>query len=109
MDKYNVTQPVTPSYRYVFEFEKKFSHTRTRDWMWNNWTSGFYFCAVYVVLIFSIQRYMQNRPKYNLKKVLVVWNTCLAVFSIIGASRTLPELLYVLKNFGLYHSVCVQR
>ncbi|XKL62657.1 hypothetical protein PGB90_002490 [Kerria lacca] len=105
----NLTQAVTPSYTYMFKFEEKFIHLKTREFMLNYWTSGFYLCGIYVLLIFSLQSYMQNRPKYNLRKVLVVWNTCLAVFSIIGASRTLPELLYVLRNFGVYHSVCVQR
>ncbi len=105
----NLTQAVAPKYLYMFEFEEKFVHSKTRELMLNYWTSAFYMCALYVLLIFSIQSYMKNRPKYNLKKVLVVWNTCLAVFSIIGASRTLPELIHVLSNFGIYHSVCIQR
>lgn len=105
----NFSQLVTPSYSYMFKFEEKFSHVKTRELMLNYWTSGFYLCAIYMILIFSIQNYMKDRPKFNLRKFLVVWNTCLAVFSILGASRTLPELLHVLKNFGIYHSVCVQR
>lgn len=106
----NVTAtPITPTYSYMFNFEEKFVHQNTRDWMLNYWTIGFYLCSFYVFLIFSIQFYMRNRPKYNLRKFLIIWNTCLAVFSIIGASRTLPELVHVVKNLGLYHSVCVQR
>ncbi|KAK7584144.1 hypothetical protein V9T40_005107 [Parthenolecanium corni] len=104
----NFSQPVAPSYSYMFKFEEKFIHNKTRELMLNYWTSGFYLCAIYVIVIFSIQNYMKDRPKFNLRKFLVVWNTCLAVFSFVGASRTLPELLYVLKNFGIYHSVCVQ-
>jgi len=30
----------------------------------------------------------------------------LAIFSIIGTIRTLPEMFHVLGNFGFYHSVC---
>lgn len=105
----NTSQPVSPSYTYMFDFEEKFSHLKTKEWMANYWTCGFWFCGTYMVLIFTLQNYMQTREKFNLKKVLVLWNTCLAVFSIIGASRTLPELIHVLKNFGIYHSVCVQR
>ncbi|CAD7003983.1 unnamed protein product [Ceratitis capitata] len=31
----------------------------------------------------------------------------LAMFSIMGAFRTAPELLHVLRHYGLFHSVCV--
>lgn len=105
----NLTKPVIPNYPFMFDFEEKFVHLETREWMLNHWTSGFYLCGFYIAVIFTIQSYMQNREKFNLRKILVVWNTCLAVFSIIGASRTLPELVYVLRHLGLYHSVCVQR
>lgn len=33
----------------------------------------------------------------------------LAMFSIMGAFRTAPELIHVLRNYGLFHSVCVPR
>lgn len=108
MDTLNHTKPVAPIYNYMFDFEKKFVHLKTRELMSNYWTSGFYLCSFYVIVIFSIQFYMRNKPKYTLRKVLVLWNTSLAIFSIIGASRTLPELIHVLRNFGIYHSVCVQ-
>lgn len=100
---------ITPVYSYMFGFEQKFSPEKARAWMHSNWTNGFYFCGVYVFLVFSIKHYMQNRPRFNLRKVLVVWNTMLAVFSIIGSSRTLPELYHVITNYGIYHSVCIPR
>lgn len=49
---------------------------------------------------------MSNRPAFRLKKILTIWNISLALFSIIGTLRTLPELLHVLGRFGFYHSVC---
>lgn len=39
----------------------------------------------------------------------MVWNSALAAFSIMGACRTLPEFYHVLRNHGLYHSICVPR
>ncbi|EEB20089.1 conserved hypothetical protein [Pediculus humanus corporis] len=93
-----------PNYSYVFNFEQEFAHYETRRWMRENWTYGFYYVGVYMILIFGGQHYMQSRPKYNLRGVLSLWNTLLAGFSIMGACRTAPELLHTLKNYGLYHS-----
>lgn len=50
---------------------------------------------------------MQNRPRFELRGLLVIWNTTLAMFSIMGAFRTAPELIHVLRHYGLFHSVCV--
>ncbi|KAL1455366.1 hypothetical protein WDU94_009465 [Cyamophila willieti] len=50
---------------------------------------------------------MQNRPRFVLRRALIIWNTLLATFSIIGVCRTAPEIIHVLRNYGIYHSVCV--
>lgn len=93
----------------MFKFEEKFVHEATKIWMQRNWTNCFYYCLIYICLIFSMQYYMQGRPRFNLRKILILWNTALASFSIMGAVRTLPELTSVLKNYGIYHSVCIPR
>jgi len=95
------------NYSYIFNFEEEFKHLDSRVWMIKHWTKGFYYCAIYMVLIFGGQYYMQSRPRFQLRGVLSLWNTVLAIFSIIGACRTAPELIHVLKNYGLYHSICV--
>ncbi|KAK3931768.1 Elongation of very long chain fatty acids protein 6 [Frankliniella fusca] len=97
----------TPNYSYVFNFEEEFVHQDTRVWMSKNWTYGFYYVGIYMVLIFGGQWYMQSRPRFQLAGVLSVWNTALALFSICGATRTAPELFHVLRNYGPYHSICV--
>lgn len=97
----------TRNYSYMFKFEQGFEHQDTRVWMVNNWTYGFYYCAVYMILIFGGQHYMQGRPRFNLRGILCVWNTLLALFSMMGACRTAPELFHVLKNYGVYHSICI--
>lgn len=104
----SIEDAFVPKYFYMYDFEKTFVHQKTRDWMTDNWITGFYYCALYLLIVFSLQRWMKNRSPYKLKKVLIVWNSGLAIFSIIGASRTLPEMLHVLKNFGIYHSCCIQ-
>ncbi|KAF6205213.1 hypothetical protein GE061_019380 [Apolygus lucorum] len=95
------------NYSYYFNFEEQFIHQETRAWMTENWTISFYFCGLYMILIFGGQYYMQSRPRFSLKGTLCIWNSLLASFSIMGAIRTAPELFHVLKNYGIYHSVCI--
>lgn len=105
MDLSTATQ-LSPNYTFILPFEKKFQHIYTKEWMKNYWHTSFYAVAIYMIVIFGGQAYMSTRPALKLKKLLVVWNTSLALFSIVGALRTLPELMHVLGRFGFYHSVC---
>lgn len=59
-----------------------------------------------MVVIFYGQTYMSSRQAFTLRKCLTVWNLGLAIFSIIGTLRTLPEMMHVIQNFGFQHSVC---
>ncbi|XP_014251107.1 elongation of very long chain fatty acids protein 6 [Cimex lectularius] len=95
------------NYSYIFHFEEEFSNQETRAWMTKNWTISFYISGLYMILIFGIQYFMQSRRPFKLEGLLCLWNSLLAAFSIMGAYRTAPELLYVLKNYGLYQSICV--
>ncbi|KAF2903817.1 hypothetical protein ILUMI_02369 [Ignelater luminosus] len=101
------TQVTLPNYSYMFNFESDFVHQETLTWMSKNWTLGFYYCGIYMILVFGGQYVMQNRPRFELRGLLSLWNTALAIFSIMGAIRTVPEFLHILTHHGLYHSVCV--
>jgi elongation of very long chain fatty acids protein 6 len=99
-------QQLSPNYTFMFQFEKKFQHIYTKEWMQRYWHTSFYAVAIYMIVIFGGQAFMSNRPAFKLKRPLILWNTSLALFSIVGTLRTLPELLHVLGRFGFYHSVC---
>ncbi|XP_011305579.1 elongation of very long chain fatty acids protein 6 [Fopius arisanus] len=107
MQKMNYMEVTLPNYSYVFNFEEKFIHQDTRDWMTNNWTNVFYYAGIYMILIFGGQYWMTSRPRFELRGLLTLWNSGLAIFSIIGFARTAPELIHILRNHGLYHSVCI--
>lgn len=98
------------SYEYsvVLPFEKSFSPYDAKRWMEENWHTGFYFSAAYVLIIFSIKYLMANSKPFSLTKLLLIWNSMLAVFSIATFVRTVPEFAYS-YNQGIYHSVCVPR
>jgi hypothetical protein len=96
-----------PNYSTIFEFEGKFEYVRTHKWMEENWTSSFYYIGVYMLFIFAGQHWMQNRPRFELKGILALWNFLLAAFSIMGSYRTVPETFFILnRKNGFHHSVC---
>ncbi|XP_076623232.1 very long chain fatty acid elongase 6 [Colletes latitarsis] len=107
MNKVDYMEVTVPNYSYVFNFEETFKHMDTRIWMINNWTNGFYYCAIYVIIVFGGQHYMSSRPKFELRGLLALWSTLLATFSIIGFTRTAPELIHVLRHYGFHHSICI--
>ena len=74
--------------------------------MLQNWTLSIWYSALYVVLIFGGKYYMEKRPRFEIRPALALWSTILGVFSIFGAIRTIPELVYVIHQHGLEFSLC---
>ena len=68
-----------------------------------------YASLVYLLVIFGGQYWMADRPRFEMRRVLFIWNSTLALFSILGACRTVPEFLHVLTTEGTYHSMCISR
>ena len=57
------------------------------------WSLSVYFSVLYVVLVFAGRRWMTNRPAYDLRKSLILWNTGLAIFSLFGAVACVPNII----------------
>ncbi|KAF3425750.1 hypothetical protein E2986_12349 [Frieseomelitta varia] len=106
MDRVQVT---LPNYSYVLNFEKNFVYSESQTWMRDHFPNCFYYSAIYALLIFGGRRYMSDRPKFELRGLLALWSTLLAILSIFCFSRILPEMYHVLTNHGYYYSVCVPR
>mmetsp|Transcript_15393 Transcript_15393/g.46408 ORF Transcript_15393/g.46408 Transcript_15393/m.46408 type:complete len:220 (-) Transcript_15393:607-1266(-) len=49
---------------------------------------------------------MKNREAFDLKGPLMFWNLGLSIFSWIGASRTVPHLLYNIYTHSFEDTVC---
>lgn len=63
---------------YSFEFER----IDTRYWgqfMINTWWAPFVASAVYVALIFGLEKYMENRKPFDLRTPLIWWNAALGL------------------------------
>lgn len=75
-----------------------------RDTMWIPITLS----IVYMILVFSTQSYLKSREAFDLRIPQVFWNLGLAVFSIIGATRTVPYLVLgvLFRENGFWESYC---
>nr|XP_040578120.1 elongation of very long chain fatty acids protein 6-like isoform X1 [Lepeophtheirus salmonis] len=102
---------LVPNYSYIFHFEQEFEHSDVKDWMEQNWSRVCLLASsVYMIIIFGGQYIMSARERFEMQNVLTFWNIFLALFSLMGFSRTLPELFHVLfssRGDGLYHSLCI--
>lgn len=67
------------------------------------------FLHLFLLLFYFSMMAQCHLRRFELRGLLVLWNSALALFSIMGAMRTAPELIHVLLKFGLFHSVCNQR
>ena len=106
---------VSPSgfkYTYLLPFEISSAKPEYRKnniaWMKSHWYYGFIISFFYVLVIFGLKLFMRNRKAYKLRKVLILWNAGLAIFSILGALRNLPEFMYILTEKGLEYSTCTE-
>jgi elongation of very long chain fatty acids protein 6 len=63
--------------------------------------------ALYALMIVFLPRYTKRRP-LNVKKPLAYWNLFLAVFSFMGALRTVPHLLYFRATASFRDTICAK-
>ncbi|XP_066968744.1 very long chain fatty acid elongase 6 isoform X1 [Macrobrachium rosenbergii] len=95
------------TYSLTFSFEEEFEVRDYTGWMRYNWWQALVWIAIYVTFIFVGQNYMRDRPRYELRKALFLWNTVLAIFSTFGAIRTVPEVLHLIKDYGFGFTCCI--
>lgn len=94
---------------FAFDFELSFrrTHEDKQQWLRDNWHFSLYISAVYVLLVHVLQNWMKSRPKaFDLRLPLALWSSGLALFSICGTIKCLPEFVYILCTKGIYASFC---
>ncbi|KAG5188186.1 fatty acid elongase [Tribonema minus] len=65
-------------------------------------------CAVYLLFCYLGTLYMKNRKAYGLNRALMLWNFALAMFSLMGALRTVPHLANVIALKGYKYTITEQ-
>lgn len=91
-------------YSFIFFFEEKYFNEAYMSnlvmWIKNHWWWSVVYAVIYMVLVYYGQKWMANRERFHLYRSLVAWNVVLAVFSILGAVRFLPNFITVLADKG---------
>ena len=65
--------------------------------------------VLYLLVIFSGKKWMQDRQPFDLKRPLAVWNSMLAAFSVVGFVVLAPPILDHIREHGYFHAVCNSR
>jgi len=52
------------------------------------------------------QHLMKSRKPFDLRRELFLWNCGLSLLSIVASIRVIPEMVYIIKEFGFIYSVC---
>jgi len=91
---------------YPFSFEREFQAEDLAAFCRQWWWVGTLATSLYLVGLWVGTAAMRDRKPYDLKKALAAWNLFLAVFSFIGAVRTVPHLFLMLWTYGFQYTVC---
>jgi len=91
----------------LLPFEKQFDFQSAHELVRTHFHSYIYFVlTMYIISIFGIKTKMQDHKPFNLRMPLIAWNFALAVFSTMGALRTVSELFAVYKHIGFTGTLC---
>lgn len=88
------------------DFENNFDFFALKAWWAENVNLCWYASIIYVICIFGIQRYMTHRKRFEIRAPLAAWSAVLAIFSIFGAYRFIPNLYNVIATEGIVFSFC---
>eukprot|EP00529_Nitzschia_sp_RCC80_P030553 CAMPEP_0113501942 /NCGR_PEP_ID=MMETSP0014_2-20120614/33252_1 /TAXON_ID=2857 /ORGANISM="Nitzschia sp." /LENGTH=292 /DNA_ID=CAMNT_0000396621 /DNA_START=44 /DNA_END=922 /DNA_ORIENTATION=- /assembly_acc=CAM_ASM_000159 len=92
---------------FYFEYEKKYDPIPVLDWMREHPTVPIMACGLYGLFIVLGQYYMKDRPSWNWRSAMAVWNFGLSLFSWIGMARTAPQLIHNLYHMSLRDNLCM--
>ena len=108
----NLSQPVgLPYFPLVTEIEdwlfSKYGIAYMQEQMLNKRHYSVYVSMIYMILIPVLKYWIRIRGQpYNLRMFLAIWNSIMAVFSIVGVFRCLPEFYQILSSKGFTSSFC---
>uniref|UniRef100_T1IWJ1 Elongation of very long chain fatty acids protein n=1 Tax=Strigamia maritima TaxID=126957 RepID=T1IWJ1_STRMM len=91
---------------FIFSFEKNFDFDGVLVWIQTYWTLSFVYVFIYLLLIYLGQRWMQLRDAFELRTALALWSLSLAVFSIFGTCRFLPQIMTEVHQHGFEFTMC---
>lgn len=94
------------SHPFEFPFERNFPSGLIRRLFFLNFRYMLLIAAVYLIAVLSTKSLMKTRRPFFLRRPLIAWNVFMSLFSLIGAIRSLPELLFIFNSAGLRGTIC---
>lgn len=88
------------------QLERTFDGEETRQWLAERWHHSIFYIAAYILFLYVGKSYMQSKKPMNLRTALIAWNGALALFSIIGTARIMPDFLGTWMKEGFRNSYC---
>ncbi|KAE9553564.1 hypothetical protein FO519_003204 [Halicephalobus sp. NKZ332] len=70
------------------------------------WGTCFAIVGIYILTIYGLAKFMKNRQALVLKKPLIIWNSALAIFSMVATWRFAEESLYVYNKATFTEAIC---
>ena len=86
--------------------ETRFDEEPAVQWVQQQWMICIYVGAAYVLLVHAGKWWMSDKSPWYLRRPLTMWNTGLAVFSILGTLTLLPAMAAGVWGEGVSYTVC---
>lgn len=102
-EKYNMSYDL-----YFFEPNrlKDFESYEWRMWAAENYSIPVLISLVYIIVVFGLKSVFKKHEPFKLNSLLFCWNCALTVFSVFGTTRTFPEMVYVIRKYGIMYTLC---
>lgn len=100
------TDPSWTFQPFVSNLEKNFEISSLLSLMQQYYFIAPISCVFYIATAFTVQHYMKNKPPYDLRRLLQLWNLILSVFSFMGMIRIVPGFLMYIYQEGFRSSLC---
>lgn len=95
-----------PGLPFAFDFESNFERDYQRRWLYYHWSISLYASVAYLAFIYFGRKWMEKREPFSLRYPMATWNFTLALFSLIGTIRCLPEFVHIIAHEGMESSFC---
>jgi len=103
-DFFGVVKSTIAERNTLWDIEQNFDKEPWVRWMNTRWKDTFFYAFLYVIVVFGGKKLMQDRPRFELRSLLALWNIGLGVFSALGAFRCIEESAQKVAADGLYKS-----
>jgi len=89
----------------IIKAEHEFNIRPSLDWIERHWHFTIWLSCIYVLFLAVATTYMKNRKPFDLRVPLGIWSLLLAIFSLYGSIRMIPEW-FDRTSKGFIPSIC---